>query len=436
MNEIIKVIIYSIVLLVCLFFSFVFSSADMTYGSVSIHKLDECIAKEPNRKSLLRAKRLATDYDRSIATILFGNDIVNAGLDSIATLLGVNLCGLILGADSTLSETWGFIASLIVLVFKICFGEIVPKSISKINNLKLARTYSTFITSLTYVFFFITYPVSLLGKGVSKLFSHSSVEEPIAQEELHEMIDDIEEHGQVDEEKADMLHDTIKYTQTQANEIMTPRVDLYAIDIDDPMDEIIKDHELYHHGRVPIYQGTIDNIVGYIQTKTLIKEYLANPEFSLKDILLEPMRFPDTAEINDILREFKKTKKQFALVMDEYGGLDGVITMEDILEEIVGEIWDENDRTQEPIVNCKDGSYIIDGSVTIEDYCDLFDIDFENIHTDYLTIGGFIVELLDDHFAKVGDEVDFENTHIKVISVDENDAVNRILVSRIEEKDE
>lgn len=436
MNEIVKIIIYTIVLLICLCLSFVFSSADMTYGSVSVHKLDEQISLNPGKKSLVRAKKLTMDYDRSIATILFGNDIVNAGLDSFATLLGVNLCFLILGSDSALSETWGLVASLVVLVFKICFGEIVPKSISKINNLKLARVYANFITSLTYIFFVITYPVSLLGKGVSKVFSHSPAEEPIAQEELHEMIDDIEEHGQVDEEKADMLHDTIKYTQTQANEIMTPRVNLYAIDIDDPLEEIIKEPELYQHGRVPVYQDTIDNIIGYIQTKTLMKEYLANPEFSIRDILLEPMRFPDTAEINDILREFKKTKKQFALVMDEYGGLDGVITMEDILEEIVGEIWDENDRTQEPIVNCKDGSYIIDGNVTLEDYCDLFDIDFSSINTDYLTIGGFIIELLDDHFANVGDEVDFENTHIKVIAVDENDAINRVQVRRLEETEE
>lgn len=432
MNNIIKIIVYAIVLLICLFFSFVFSSADMTYGSVSIHKLDEELKKDPNKKSLIRAKKLTENYDSSIATILLGNDIVNAGLDSFATLLGVTLCSMVLGEDSTLGETWGLIASMIVLVFKICFGEIVPKSISKINNFKLAKVYANFIYVLTYLFIFITYPVSKLGKVVSKIFSKNSNEEPIAQDELHEMIDDIEEHGQVDEEKADMLHDTVKYTQTQANEIMTPRVNVYAIDIDDSLEDIIHEKELYHHGRIPVYQDTIDNIIGYIQTKTLIKEYLANPDFSIRDILIEPMRFPDTAEINDILREFKKTKKQFALVIDEYGGLDGIITMEDILEEIVGEIWDENDRTQEPIVNCKDGSYIIDGNVTLEDYCDLFDIDFDAINTDYLTIGGFIIELLDDKFAKVGDEVDFESTHIKVIALDENDAIKRILVKKIE----
>jgi CBS domain containing-hemolysin-like protein len=287
-----------------------------------------------------------------------------------------------------------------------------------------------------YIFAPITYPVSLLGRGVAKVFKQTVSEEPVAEEELHEMVDEIEERGQVDEDKADMLHDTIKYATTQANEIMTPRVDVYAIDIDDPLEEILQDHELYLHGRIPVYEDTIDNVIGYIQMKTLMKQVLSGEPFELKDLLLEPMRFPDTAEINDILREFKKTKKQFALVIDEYGGLDGIITMEDILEEIVGEIWDENDRMQEPIVERADGSYIIDGAVTLADYCDLFDIDFESVNTDYVTIGGFLIELLDDQFAKVGDEVDFENTHIKVIALDDNDAVSRILVTVKNEEEE
>lgn len=436
MNNAFKIVIYSLALLFFLICSFVFSSADMTYGSVSLHKLDEELSKNPNKASLIRAKKLASNYDRTIATILFGNDVVNAGLDSIATLLGVQICMMCLGENaSAYSETWGLVASLIVLVLKITFGEIVPKSISKINNLRLSKAYSLLITSLIYVFSPITYPISLLGNGISKLFRKNVSEEPVAEEELHVMVDDIEEQGQVDEAKADMLHDTIKYTTTQANEIMTPRVDVFALDIDDSFEEIIDNPLVYRHGRIPVYEGTIDNVIGYIQVKSLIKMALSHTSCNLRDILLEPLRFPDTAEINDILREFKKTKKQFALIMDEYGGLDGIITMEDILEEIVGEIWDEYDRTQNPIVERKDGSYIIDGNVTLEDYCDLFDIDFSSIDTDYLTIGGYIIELLDDNFAKVGDEVDFENTHIKVISVDDKGAVDRILVLKKEEKE-
>ena len=407
----------------------------MVYGSVSLHKLDSDL-KSNQKASIYRAKQLASHYDSTIATILFLNDTVNAGLDSVSTLLGFTICINAFSTDEAVAELWGLIASLIVLIFKITFGEIVPKSISKVNNRKLAETYSGVVQILIYVFSPITYPVSLLGRAVSSAFKKNVAEEPVAEEELHEMIDDIEESGQVDEVQADMLHDTVKYASTQANEIMTPRVNVYGIDLSDPVEEVLKDPEFYRHGRILVYEDTIDNVVGYVQLKTVMKEVLAHHEFTWKEMLLEPMRFPDTAEINDILREFKKSKKQFALIIDEYGGLDGIITMEDILEEIVGEIWDENDRSVEPIVERNDGSYIIDGTLTLEDYCDLFNIDFNNINTDYLTIGGFLIELLDNQFAEVGDEVDFENTHIKVIALGENDAVSRILVTVNKEEGE
>ena len=433
MSRTISLIVYGVAIVIFLCLSFFFSSADMAYGSVDILRFD-VEAKSSQKKGILRAKRLASNYDKTIATILFGNDVVNAGLDSVATLFGVNLCYLVLTGNenvSAVSETWGLIASLIVLVLKITFGEIVPKSVSKINNFKMSVAYSGIINTLRYAFMPITYPVAFAGAHIAKLFKNSVEEVQIAEDDLHEMVDDIEEQGTVDEDKADMLHDTIKYTHTIAKEIMTPRVDVEAIDINDNIEEIVKEGKVLRHSRIPVYEDTVDNIVGFFRSKTFMTKYLAKEEFSLKDILLTPLRFPQSIEINDILRQFKKTKVHFAVIMDEYGGVDGILTMEDILEEVVGEIWDEKDDPNNPIVERKDGSFIIDGSVTLEDFCDLFAIPFENINTDYLTIGGFVVELLDDNFAKVGDEVDFEGVHIKVIAIDDNGSVFKITASKI-----
>ena len=163
---------------------------------------------------------------------------------------------------------------------------------------------------------------------------------------------------------------------------------------------------------------------------------LSHEAFKLQDILLTPLRFPQSIEINDIMRQFKKTKIHFAVIMDEYGGVDGILTMEDILEEIVGEIWDEKDRPKDPVVERKDGSYIIDGNVTLEDFCDLFSIPFDDVNSDYLTVGGFVVELLDDQFAKIGDEADFEGIHIKVIAIDDNGAVEKIIAKKEKEEEE
>ncbi len=440
MNRIILIVVYSCLLLIFLSLSFLFSSADMAYGSVDVTRLDKAIADHPKQTKFTIARKLSLQYDKTISTILFLNDTVNAGLDSISTLLGVNLCYLVLTESAenvaAQAQTWGLIASMIVLLLKITFGEIVPKSVSKIKNFSLSVAYAKMMRILIYAFTPITYPVSKLGSAFGSLFKKSVPLVEVGEDDLHEMIDDIEENGQVDEEKADMLHDTIKYTHTEAAEIMTPRVDVYAIDIDDPIEEVLADSKLFKHSRVPVYQGTIDNVIGFVRAKDLMLQILKEEPVQLQNLLREPLRFPKSAEINDILRAFKKTKKHFALVMDEYGGVDGVITMEDVLEDIVGEIWDEKDRPLDPIVERKDGSYIIDGNVTLEDFCDLFGIDFQKIDTEYLTIGGFVIELLDDRFAKVGDQMDFEGVHIEIIAVDDTGTVDRLIAKKNEDEEE
>ena len=439
MNREVLLVIYAIVLVIFLCLSFFFSSADMAYGSVDQFRFKSALEKTPEKeKKILRGKELALHYDRTIATILFCNDMVNAGLDSVATLFGVNLCMLILSDHPNvlaLSDTWGLVASMVVLVMKITFGEIVPKSISKVINLKLSILYSGVIKFLIYLLTPLTFPIAKLADLLARLFSKNVVDVSIAEDDLHEMVDDIENQGSVDEEKASMLHETIKYTRTEAKEVMTPRVDIIAIDKNDDIEEIIKEGKIFRHSRIPVYENTIDNIIGFITVKSLMAKYLNQEEIDLDELLIEPLRFPQSKEINDIMRIFKKKKRHFAIIMDEYGGVDGILTMEDILEEIVGEIWDERDRPNDPIVERKDHSYIIDGTVTVEDFCDLFEIPFEDVNTDYLTVAGFIVELLGDHFAKVNDILTFEGVQIKVIAIDENGAVSRVLCKKIKEED-
>lgn len=439
MNREVLLVIYAIVLVIFLCLSFFFSSADMAYGSVDQFRFKSALEKSPEKeKKILRGKELALHYDRTIATILFCNDMVNAGLDSVATLFGVNLCMLLLSDHPNvlaLSDTWGLVASMVVLVMKITFGEIVPKSISKVINLKLSILYSGVIKFLIYLFTPLTFPIAKLADLLARLFSKNVVDVSIAEDDLHEMVDDIENQGSVDEEKASMLHETIKYTRTEAKEVMTPRIDIIAIDKNDDIEEIIKEGKIFRHSRIPVYEDTIDNIIGFITVKSLMAKYLNQEEIVLDELLIEPLRFPQSKEINDIMRIFKKKKRHFAIIMDEYGGVDGILTMEDILEEIVGEIWDERDRPNDPIVERKDHSYIIDGTVTVEDFCDLFEIPFEDVNTDYLTVAGFIVELLGDHFAKVNDILTFEGVQIKVIAIDENGAVSRVLCKKIKEED-
>ncbi|HBS10703.1 MAG TPA: hypothetical protein DEA28_03150 [Firmicutes bacterium] len=428
MNREILITIYICVLIIFFILSFFFSSSDMVYGSVDIIHLESELNKN-KKKSVRYAYKLTKEYDKTISTILLLNDTVNAGLDSISTLVGVNLAYIILiNPSNAISENWGLIASLICLVFKIIFGEITAKSIGKIFNFKLSIIYSKLINALNYGCLPITFLVSNFGKLITYPITHNVTDVEISEDDLHEMVDDIKTQGSVDEEKANLLHDTITYTQTEAYEIMTPRVDIYAIDIDDDINNILLDPNLFKYSRVPVYQGTIDNIIGFIKTRALMVAKINNVNINIREILHEPLRFPRSIEINDILKAFKKEKQHFALVMDEYGGVEGILTLEDILEEIVGEIWDEKDDPDTIYTKRNDGTYIVDGKLNLEDFCELFDLNYDEIDTDYVTIGGFCVELLDDKFAKINDVIKFKNLEMKVLSVDKNNSIDKLLI--------
>ena len=431
MNELTLILIYSVVLILLLFLSFIFSSADMAYGSSNLTKIEAIYRADESKKSNKYAYKLSKNYDKTISTILLLNDTVNAGLDSVSTLVGVNLCFLVLGQTEIAqisSETWGFIASLICLIIKITFGEIIAKSIGKIYNYKLAALYSRILNALQYIFYPITFFVSGFGSIISYPIRKNVEDIKISEEELHEMVDEIEDSGLVDEEKADILHGTIDYAETEAYEIMTPRVNVYAVEVDDDIDEILKDEDTYIYSRIPVYQDSVDNILGYVLTKSLVRAKLENNHATLKDLLIPALTFPRSTEINDILIEFKKTHQHFAVILDEYGGVEGVLTMEDILEEIVGEIWDESDDISSPYSKKNDGSYIVDGKMNLEDFCELFDLDYDDIETDYVTIGGFCIELLDDQFAKINTIINYKNLTMKVIAIDEKHTIEKLLV--------
>lgn len=440
MSKEILITIYSIILVIFLSLSFFFSSSDMAFGSTDLLRYERDLKIVPVKNGVKYAYKLAKNYDNTISTILLLNDTVNAGLDSISTLLGVNLCLLIIGETTPMvnetAQTWGLVASMICLIVKILFGEIIAKSIGKIYNYRLTILYSKVIRICDYICFPITFLVSRFGKGITYPLTHNVNDIEINEDDLHEMVDDIEANGQVDEEKANLLHDTIIYTHTEAYEIMTPRVDMFAIDIDDDINETIKDERLFKYSRVPVYKDTIDNIIGYVKVKSLMFLKMANKPIVIKDLLYQPLKFPRSIEINDILKVFKKEKEHFALILDEYGGVEGILTMEDILEEIVGDIWDEKDDPEASYVKRSDGSYIVDGMLNLEDFCDLFDLDYDDIETEYVTIGGFCIELLDDKFAKINDVIKYKNLEMKVIALDKNNSIEKLLVRKVESKNE
>jgi CBS domain containing-hemolysin-like protein len=220
---------------------------------------------------------------------------------------------------------------------------------------------------------------------------------------------------------------------TQAYEIMTPRVDVFAFDIEDDINDLINDENIFMYSRVPVYEETIDNIIGILPTKLLLKAMLGNNKIDVRS-LLSPVTFvPRSRNISAILQDFKASHNHIAIVKDEYGGTEGLVTLEDIVEELVGDIWDEMDEIDEEATELEDGVFLIDGSMNIEDFFELVELDLDE-DADYSTVSGWCVSIL-ERFAKIGDYFEYENLQITVVQADEF-TVEKIRVKVLAKKDE
>ncbi len=430
------IFIYIVVLIVLIILSMIFSSADMAYGSASLARLEKMKEEKPKSKKIAIAHKLEKNYDKTISTILLFNDTINAGLDTVATLLGIQVAIAIGVLNTDIQEFYGLIASLIFLVLKLIFGEVIAKSLGKTYNYKAVLSYSFLIQACYYVTIPITFLVGGFGNIITYPITHTVKDIKVKDEELHEMVDEIEEEGVIDEDKAEIIRGAIDYATTEVYEIMTPRAKLLAFEKNKKLNEILTNPRTFNFSRILIYEENIDNIIGYLNVKSLIKASLEKKEdIPLEDI--KPIKFvPRTTEINDVLIYFKESSSHMAIVLDEYGGVEGLITREDIIEEIVGEIWDETDQTDNIVSEQDEDTFIIDGGMNLEDFCELFELDFDEIDTEYVTIGGFIIELLDDRFAELNNVIEYKNLSMKVIAMGKHHTIKKLLVKKLSEDKE
>lgn len=408
-------IIYLAVVIVCAVCSAFCSAADLVYGVVDQDKLQK--EAEAGDKSAARALKIAKDYDLSISSILFGNNVVNIIAESFVTLIANVWYKNVSGTGYNWQET---VLTIIFTATLIVFCEFFPKAIAKRYNYKLAKRFSIGVTILRYspTIIFV-WPVSKLFKLIGKLFERRSKEEDVIDEDvLTEMVDTIEEEGMLEEEEAELVRSAIDLNDIQAYEIMTPRVDVFAINVEDDIDEIMKEGEIFTRTRIPVYEDTIDNIIGILPIKALLKAHLRDEGIDIKELLYKPIFVPRNHQVLDLLSEFKQSKIHIAIVVDEYGGTEGIVTMEDILEEIVGEIYDETDEIEEPFKDFENGTYIVDGSMNLDDFFELVNFEDEEFETDYSTVGGLCQEVL-DRFARVGDKFEFDRFSFEVLEADE-----------------
>lgn len=412
--------IYIAVMLVCLVLSAFFSCSEMAYSTVNVLRLRK--AARGGSKAAAQALDYAESYDNTVATILFGNDLVNVIIPSVGTLLAVEtgafykLLSLWFGADSWIASQSETVMTGVLLVLILLFGEIIPKSIGRAYNYRLSLSLIYPIKFFKFIFRPVVWlSTKLVGQLLKPLAKRSpDPDKALNDEELQSMIDEIEEEGIIDEAQSELLYSAIEFKDTTAEEIMTPRVNIEGYSTLDDFNEWCHKPDTLRHSRVIVYRKSLDDIIGYIPTKQILKRMLDDTDIHYQQIMLPIVAVPSTMEISSILRLMKKSHHHIALVKDEYGGNAGILTLEDILEELVGELYDESEDGE---VEVKPGEkrnvYYVQGSMDIHSFFEEFELDPEYIDEDYNTVSGWITDKL-ERFAKVGDSFIYEKLDVEV----------------------
>lgn len=401
--------IYIIIAIVVLIIGSAFASAsEIAYATMNKIKLEKAASDAKNKKAV-RAQKLIDDYPSLLATILVINNLVNIAMTSLFSILASEI---FVKNANTYSVIFG---TLIVLIF----GEIIPKVITARYNYNIALAFSSLLTFFKKFFKPVVYVATKISNFFARFWTPKEKEESVTDEELITMVDEIEEEGFIDEETGDLVRSAIDFTDVAAYEIMTHRVDVFAFDIEDKIDELINDENIFKYSRVPVYRDDIDHIIGVLNTKVLIKLLLSKNKKSIKieELLTEPIYVHKTKAISEVLREFKKTRTHIAIVVDEFGGTMGIITLEDILEELVGDIWDETDVIEEEYTQKSENEFIVDGEMNIYDFFDLVEYEDKDFESEYTTVGGWCTDVL-GKFPEVGDHFEFENLKVSIIEVD------------------
>ena len=413
-------------IVLCIMFSALFSASEMALSSANKVRIEND-AEEGNKRAQ-KTLQLIENFDDSLGAILIGNNMVNIAASSISSVLVI----LLTGSDEL---TW--VATVVITVLVIIFGETIPKITAKQNATRFSLKITPFVRFLSIVLKPLVKAVVWLVNLLTpkKELEEDEEDEDESIEELATIIETAEDEGVLDEDQKELLIAAIDFADISAYEVMTARVDIDAIDIEDSMEEIMELVNSTPFTRLPVYEDSIDNIIGVLHLNDLLKELAKNDKADIRSILMEPVFVYRTTKLPSVLQALREANQHMAIVTDEYSGIDGIITMEDVLEEVVGEIWDENDLVEEEIVEKSEREYELDGDLNIYDFLEIVEMDEDDYESEFdsETVGGWVMEML-ERFPVVGDEVRYENFTLKVIEAEER-RVDKLLLT-IDEKEE
>jgi CBS domain containing-hemolysin-like protein len=403
---------------VCVMLSAFFSGSEMAYSSCNQVRLEN-LRDDGSRRAGV-ALRLCEHFDDTLSAILIGNNLVNIAASS----LGVVLVNILTGGDG---KTW--LSTLIITVLVIIFGETIPKITAKMNANRLSMRNAYFLNALRLLLKpLIWLVVGLIGLLTFWMKGEEEEDPEEAVEELQSIIETAEDEDVLDEDQSELVQAAIDFAEISASEVMTARVDVVAIDIDDDWEEILAVIEDAPYSRLPVYEGSIDNVIGVLYLNHFLKAMADDGRADIRSLLMPPCYVYKTMKLPAVLNALKRAKQHLAVVSDEYGGMLGVLSMEDVLEQIVGEIWDETDTVEQEVVERGADEYELDGDMTISDFLELCGIDEDSFEAESETVGGFAVESF-GAFPQPGDSFDYGDLTITVLSMDGH-RVEKLLVRR------
>lgn len=393
-------IFYIIAMVACVICSAFFSATETAFSSYNRTRIKTLAEKGSKRASLVL--KLSENYDKLLSTILIGNNIVNIAAASLGTVMFVKIYG----------DIGATISTVVITVVVLIFGEISPKSIAKDFPEKFAMFSAPIIRFLIWILLPVNFLFTMWKKFLS-LFFKDKGDDKMSQEELLMLVDEVQEEGSIDDSEGNLLRNAIEFSDLRAEEILTHRVDIESLSVDSSKKEIADMFATSKFSRLLVYKDDIDNIVGVLHIKDFYtKDGITDK--SVEEIMTTPIFIHKTEKASSLLKRLQTEKSHIAVVLDEFGGTLGIVTMEDILEELVGEIWDEHDDVLEDFKQVGEGEYLVNCDMSMDDFCNFFDVKTDS---DSSTLNGWIAEKL-DKVPEKDDNFLFENLDITVTETD------------------
>ena len=412
-------------IVVCICFSAFFSASEMAYSSCNHVRMEN--EAEHGNKAAAAVLRIIDNFDDTLGAILVGNNLVNIASSSLMSVFIILLTG---------SDELSWVGTIVITTLVIIFGETAPKITAKKNANSLALAFTKPIRAIGIIFLPIVKLTVLL---VHLLTDHMKSEpreesEDESVEELHQIIETAEDEGILDKDRTELIQAAIDFADVSAYEAMTARVDMHALDIDDSLADMLAYADKSPYSRLPVYEGSIDNIIGTLSVKRLFLAVTEGEPVDVRELLQPVVYVYKTMKLPAVLDALRGSKQHLAIVTDEYSGTLGVITLEDVLEEIVGDIWDETDTIEQEVVVRGDDEIEVDGDMSIYDFIELMDENEEDFDFESDTVGGWVIERL-ERFPVVGDTFDYNDFTVTVTAVDGR-RVESVLVKKKPEEGE